>query len=901
MSNNIWKRVSKNGDEYLSQLKEAMRVASSSNVADVFLSNGQSASKFMEENNQPWNIEKIKDRDFIKLIEYSSRIGRLDYASSLIRNKKFRYMIGHELALSRETILNLMDRYPQSAITGVLLSKDISTETKNKLVDLSFSEEFIERKQFFNDIVRKVFINSYYEDGDDFDTVVDSMFDLFMYSDVPDFLKRFKLYQYAKNSTKDVNPLNIDNEDKNILGRLFKVSIESGEKSLSDMAKLLIDGRRILNDNEYYINGKFDITLLSEEEIATVLQYSDTMIGLHNFSCSINKEKSKIIKRGEDRIRNLMELSEYYDLTEKFIAPNEILTNLFSCITEEEVTPEKILEKINELKMKQEDHKESEDFVYKFIYLGDRKSMIDFRKTLQKGILPKTLDILQSNSEIPEEYKDLDDSDFEVSLNYNINPKKNGLYIAFSKELAEESKKGIGSLKFDHIVAKRETWNSEFEHEIAMAGIYVSVMVFDGNILFKSDKYDKIRNQEMQGLSYYGTGKYNLDPKCRDIELLFDIYKKLGGTEDVINGIRAITQGKKDEIVLARRNEVTDSIKEICQGMRIDVVDGIAKNLLPNQIELIETGSTKRGTNMPGDGDFDFAIKTSSYWFRDLLNNELMRRVPLGVKKPEVYNGDLRGASVRLLKTQETVDLDVSYSPKSLAFEYSPDECIEDRLHSIETQYPDDINYVTANIVIAKAILKKLGIYKKSVSNGGTPYGGMGGIGVENWILQNGGSFEQAMRSFVESSSAPSGRVVNYEEFVEKYPIYEYGNNHMTDFRKPIDKFGRPLYSPQRHRNYTCFFAESGVPACNEAFNEILREIDTSRSTRTFKVVSAADRVKCALIQSIFRPKEVIASRPQIQTCYSDMRNKINKYSNVMKKILAERRKMEAKNNIDFE
>ena len=75
---------------------------------------------------------------------------------------------------------------------------------------------------------------------------------------------------------------------------------------------------------------------------------------------------------------------------------------------------------------------------------------------------------------------------------------------------------------------------------------------------------------------------------------------------------------------------------------------------------------------------------------------------------------------------------------------------------------------------MAKKILKSVGLYKKARSDGATEFGGFGGIGVENWVLQNGGSFAQAIDTFLEAAKS----VNSHEEFIKKYPIFDFGCNH---------------------------------------------------------------------------------------------------------------------------
>ena len=55
--------------------------------------------------------------------------------------------------------------------------------------------------------------------------------------------------------------------------------------------------------------------------------------------------------------------------------------------------------------------------------------------------------------------------------------------------------------------------------------------------------------------------------------------------------------------------------------------------------------------------------------------------------------------------------------------------------------------------------------YKKAGKPDSTKYGGFGGIGVENWILQNGGSLINAMQTFLDESTNDNGQEVGFEEF----------------------------------------------------------------------------------------------------------------------------------------
>ena len=76
-------------------------------------------------------------------------------------------------------------------------------------------------------------------------------------------------------------------------------------------------------------------------------------------------------------------------------------------------------------------------------------------------------------------------------------------------------------------------------------------------------------------------------------------------------------------------------------------------------------------------------------------------------------------------------------------------------------------------MVFAKRFLKSIHAYKPDRSD--RTQGGLGGVGVENWILQNGGSFLAATRSFMETANECGD---DLDAFRGKYAIFDYGQNH---------------------------------------------------------------------------------------------------------------------------
>ena len=55
----------------------------------------------------------------------------------------------------------------------------------------------------------------------------------------------------------------------------------------------------------------------------------------------------------------------------------------------------------------------------------------------------------------------------------------------------------------------------------------------------------------------------------------------------------------------------------------------------------------------------------------------------------------------------------------------------------------------------------------------------MGGVGLENWILQHGGSFYDAAISFLEAAEGRS-----FEEFIKIYQVWDFGSNHYSEKKK---------------------------------------------------------------------------------------------------------------------
>lgn len=267
----------------------------------------------------------------------------------------------------------------------------------------------------------------------------------------------------------------------------------------------------------------------------------------------------------------------------------------------------------------------------------------------------------------------------------------------------------------------------------------------------------------MSGLSYYGENNYVFSPNLV--------------TEETEYLASQIEQNNWE--VQVKREKINEIIKKSLGELGLQLKTTIDGDLTEGFVELINTGSTGRETNIPGDGDFDFMMRLDnnilSYTSKmELLKGNLLKN--LGKDSSGVIDtGDFRLEEVQIDR-EVYVKIDINFIQKTDKVSYSTDMALQDRLSTIKRTDPEKYKYVVANILLAKQVLKEAEVYKPN--RGKIPQGGLGGVGIENWILQNGGSFIDAARSFVDASSDK-----DFEEFKRSYQIWDFGENHLAERR----------------------------------------------------------------------------------------------------------------------
>jgi hypothetical protein len=325
--------------------------------------------------------------------------------------------------------------------------------------------------------------------------------------------------------------------------------------------------------------------------------------------------------------------------------------------------------------------------------------------------------------------------------------------------------------------------------EIALNGFYIPIIDRDSEeLVFTPADYDKMREQ-MSGLSHYYTGDYVFAPDSELDLPSTDVGKTtIPSTNAIIDQLptsMAETDHKHEVINQVVKQAIT-SIPELNLSYK-DYLDG---DLTENIVEMIDTGSTGRQTNAPGSGDFDYVARLD----RSILNNPTKKQqiadallTAFGRENDgsAIVNGNLRLKQVSLDGLTEPVDIDITFVQKTNKVQYSTDMALTDRLTNIKKQSEQKYQQVLANIIYAKQFLKAAGAYKPRRSPEAKGIGGLGGVGIENWVLQHGGSFQQAARDFLTVADNYS----SFEDFRTYYPVWDYGENHKGIRSKPHDNF----------------------------------------------------------------------------------------------------------------
>ena len=600
-------------------------------------------------------------------------------------------------------------------------------------------------------------------------SAIEKNYDLFLTNTLPDNFKLFYFFRYHWNYNSS-NPhfyedTKLNSRDKMIFGDLFKTILESDNIQMRNFLELLLNGNAALNQD----------SLNDDLSKAILLKYRDTIFGLAKITQDANLPKT------EDYIKDLNSIKQYFNLDLKddigaFLLERYIEDVGLQYGEEGKSVIESLLEIMGT--KKQEAHERNqrpfqlcEGDVIKGMdgwHLEEiLKNGIRSKEFFAKGKMASDSTPLDTDfSEITKE--NIQHDSLEQIIDSTISKNYGGVFLVIKKEMyeGEESytygsgnhktryfRTGIGSTRISAILSKY--WENEYKFILAQNGFYIPVIdISDGKVLFTLEDYEQIR-QSMQGLSHFGIPEYNLEESVYDADI-----------REKAEELRKNNEGRKS--TEEKRNALIDFIrKNIGRDITTEMIGDISSRYL----ELIDIGSTGRGTNIPGDDDFNFILKYSSKDERRQMREKLQSFFKTEGNR-YIYVGDG--------EIDEPINLKIAEVPKRLETDYTSDLAIRDRLNSIREQYGEDgLKAVIDNIIVAKKLLKECGVYQKRNTHGATKLGGFSEIGIENWILQNGGSFIQAMKTFLENTVDENGKEISFNEFKRRYPIYDFGVNHV--------------------------------------------------------------------------------------------------------------------------
>ena len=324
---------------------------------------------------------------------------------------------------------------------------------------------------------------------------------------------------------------------------------------------------------------------------------------------------------------------------------------------------------------------------------------------------------------------------------------------------------GFPSTDIDYIVvdgknAIRDVDKIKFN--IVLNGVYIPLVdMHTEKLLFTPEEYDLMRDK-MDGLSYYG---------CDD----FDLSENLNVPTDYDNkDLIEDAKNKKDNI-----NAFISKVMK--EKFNYDFVPKLSRNVETGHVQLIDTGSTGRGTNVSKDTDFDFIMRVDEGADREEISRAICESLGLDYEKAKeddmvIGGGNLRIKDVTIPNIEQKVSIDISFMSKADNLSYTTDMALADRLDSIKRQYPDKYEDVLDNIIYAKQFLKKANAYKPSHARDSSD-GGLGGVGIENWVLQNGGSFYDACASFISAATNEIGLMRSFKDFKKNYKVFDFGEN----------------------------------------------------------------------------------------------------------------------------
>lgn len=408
-------------------------------------------------------------------------------------------------------------------------------------------------------------------------------------------------------------------------------------------------------------------------------------------------------------------------------------------------------------------------------YSGDLASSVKrFAESLYGGVslIVKNRNQFDSTSHYENAIKEYDKSKYELIASGSINQNHFGV------------RTGIPSSEIDAIVVPHNSKTEKLAFVMAQKDFYIPVVDRQGRILFSYEDYLEHRK------FFRGLKKFNGEDLAYHATDVDD--KHFGEIERMQQEIP-----HNQESVMRIKDKIFSIINDILKNVGVETRDQYTNNILG--AEIIDTGSTARLTNMSNNFDFDLAIRIDQHdlgkineiveALRERLNPESTHRSSVGGKK-SFFHYQFRGDRCHGIEGEGVLDIDIGFISKSNLYDFGTHDAISDKLIWLKENVSEQAyNDAIANIVFTKEFLKRAEVYKKMEENG------IGGVGVENWILANGGNAMVAFRSFLDAAIDDRGSIVPLRKFQDRYKLMDPGLN-LRDMKHDsyFDKLSQSSY-----------------------------------------------------------------------------------------------------------
>ena len=345
---------------------------------------------------------------------------------------------------------------------------------------------------------------------------------------------------------------------------------------------------------------------------------------------------------------------------------------------------------------------------------------------------------------------------------------------------------GFGSTEIDAVLVKDNLLNNNnkqldsLKFSIAKKGFYIPICDKTGSVIFSAKEYEEYR-KVFDGVDKYHGGEININEEWKQSSFN-EAIKEFSQTKENLDKINNI------------RNDIYSDIESDLKTFGIELHKGRYDDSVVGA-KIIDTGSTGRGAALDSGYDFDFVIKIDDQDF-DKIN-----QLAENLKNKYPYDQDYERDGMRTFrfksfeKNGNLIDLDISFVKKSDSEDLDANEAVAKKYDSIkESKGEDKLLDVLTNIRFAKKELKNAGCYKKGLTGNGEQQGGLGGIGVENWILKNGGDAVVAFQEF-NKMAYKDGELIPFDDFKKEYKIFSAGENirggvRAENFVYNMDQFG---------------------------------------------------------------------------------------------------------------